>query len=379
MNGSNPLSDPQSAPGKRRYTLLWENLGPSHHDRLRALALAGHEVTAIELFARSAVYDWEASTGDLPYDVIQLARGGRWGSAIGLVRRIVRAVLSARPDAALLCHYSDPGVFLAALWLRLRGQKVFTMLDSKVDDPRGKLPIRWLKRFMMLPYHGALTAGERSAAYARALGIRQVASHYNTLDIAALQELGESGPGVPFDERPFVIVARLIQQKNLGAALEALATYRSHGGARGLVVIGDGPEGPKLRDQALRLEIGDLVDWRGALPRAEVAMAMRQSLALLLPSISETYGFVVLEALAQGLPVIVSGRAGVIDLPINDGAEGLVIDPTRTADLVSAMERLDRGEATWRTFSDAARAAAMRGDARHFVKAIEELTGPGRG
>ncbi len=353
---------------------LWESLGPNHHDRVRAVAQAGHRVKAVQLFKRSDVYEWETPDTAL-YEMIALSQSRQSISTGELARRIVDAAKNAR--AAFLCHYNEPAVYIAARRMKARGIPVFTMLDSKADDRRRNPITNWLKRLSMRPYAGAIVAGERSAEYARQLGIPEdaIASHYNALDIAALQRLTFQAEAVEFAGRPFLIVARLIPEKNLHVGLEAYSQYVTKGGKRRLSIIGEGPEEASLMATAERLGLTGYVDWLGARPRVEVAQAMHGALALLLPSTSETYGFVVIEALAQGLPVIVSERAGVVDLPIDNGVEGLVIDPANTSQLTQAMWKIDSGESAWIEFSNAALSAADRGDTRHFVRSVEQLAG----
>ncbi|MFN2098882.1 glycosyltransferase [Altererythrobacter sp. MF3-039] len=251
------------------------------------------------------------------------------------------------------------------------------MIDSKTDDRVRNRLLDIPKRIMLSPYHGALVAGERSARYVRSLGVaaEHIASHYNTLDIASLRVLTAGMAASKFSARPFLIVARLIPEKNLSVALEAYSRYRKSGGKRRLSVIGEGPEGDRLQAQARRLSISDAIEWCGSRSRAEVAASMRQALALLLPSMSETYGLVVIEALAQGLPVIVSTRAGVVDLPVTNGNGAVLIDPQNVAGIEQAMRELDCGEAEWKVWSDAASAAAGKADARHFAASVVQLAG----
>ena len=355
---------------------LWENLGPSHHDRLRAVANAGYRVTAIELYGKSEDYDWEDPDDSLPYRVVTLARDRHASTPVALALRIVQEVRRSGARSAFFCHYNEPSVFLAALMLRVRGVDVATMLDSKSDDRRRSLATRMALRILVAPYNGALSASPRSTAYIGGLGVprARIAEKYSTLDIAALRALGDEAGPIAYAERPFLIVARLVEKKNIPLALQAFARYRlEHGGQRRLSVMGDGPEGPKYRQFAAELEIADFVDWHGAKLRAEVAVAMRRALALILPSTVEQFGLVINEALAQGLPPLVSAHAGAVDVLVDDGFNGLVFDPRDRQALVVAMLRLDRDETYYAKMAEAAWASAAEGDIRHFVSSVETL------
>lgn len=365
---------------RRKLVFVWENLGPTHYDRLRAVeADPAFAVAAIEFFAASTVHDGDS--GGHPglrritlYPDASRPRRALWW-------RLLRAIWRERPDAVFLCHYERLPVFLTALALRLCGRRVYTMIDSKFDDKPRSIQRELVKTLAMAPYCGALVGSRRSAAYVRFLGMaaRPVAEGFDCLDVAHLQGLSARPRGaVAHGLRHFLIVARLVPEKNLQLALHAFARWRAvavH--PRRLRIIGAGPADIALRNLAAELGIAGQVDFVGTQGRVAVAEAMRDALCLLLPSKQETFGFVVVEALAQGLPVLVSGNAGAVDGLIDNGVNGWIIDPCRPAVLIAAMARLDADGAAWAAASAVALAAAPRGDVRHFVRGVAALAGRG--
>ena len=64
---------------------------------------------------------------------------------------------------------------------------------------------------------------------------------------------------------------------------------------------------------------------------------LRKSLALILPSTEEQFGFVVLEALALGIPVIVSENVGARDLHVRTGVNGFIFEPDNEKGLAFFM------------------------------------------
>ena len=364
--------------GAKPIAIMWENFGPYHHDRTRALPEAGVPAVAIQLFGRSAIYDWEDSD-ETPYRMVTLARTEEELSTLGLARALVRAVRENGVGDCYFCHYEYPAVFIASVWLRLKGHRVFTMISSKYDDyPR----VAWrekAKRLLMLPYLGAIVAGERSRDYVASLGIPhdRAMIGYDTLDIARLALQGAPLTAEPaFVDRPFLIVARLIPKKNVPNSLRAFARYarEQHDGRR-MEILGDGPLRQQLEALADELGIAGLVDFKGHQDSARVSEAMRRSLALLLPSTSEQFGLVVNEAFANGLPAIISSQCGAVDVLLDDGENGIVIDALSEDQLHDAMTTIGTDEALWHRMSAAARAAAPRGDVRKFVDAVKVLSG----
>lgn len=364
--------------GSRPIAIMWENFGPYHHDRVRALPEAGMPAVAIQLFSRSVVYDWEDSAAT-PYPMVTLARSDEDVSMFGLARKLVKAVRESGARDCYFCHYEYPAVFLAAIWLRLRGHRVYMMISSKYDDyPR----VAWrekAKSLLMLPYLGGIVGSERSRDYAASLGIDRdkTVIGYDTLDIARLASQGEPvANGLAFTDRPFLIVARLIPKKNIQNSLRAFARYaREQQDGRRLEILGDGPLRQELKALAAELGVAELVDFRGHVDSARVSEAMRRSLVLLLPSTSEQFGLVVNEGFANALPAIISSQCGAADVLLDDGENGIVIDALSEDQLHAAMMRIGTDEALWRRMSDAARASAPRGDVARFVEAVRSLGG----
>lgn len=361
-----------------RVVFAWENLGPTHFDRLRAASddpdLA---VAAIEFFGTSLVYDWDSS-GFRGLRRTTLYPQGRSARRPGLWLRLIRAILKERPQAVFLCHYNYPHVFIVAVMLKLLGIPVFAMIDSKFDDMPRRLWLEGLKAILLAPYDGALAGSRRSAEYLRFLGLRKrpVVEGFDCLDVARLKALtqGRGSGRRPHAARDFLVVARLIREKNLELALRAFAQWRqSAAHPRRLRILGGGPLELPLKALADELGIADAVDFCGPAEPREVAEAMQDGLALLFPSIQETYGFVVIEALAQGLPVLISTVPGAVDGLIDNGVNGWVVDPYRPAGLAAAMALLDRDEGVWANASAAALASAERGDVGHFVAGTKAL------
>lgn len=360
-----------------RIAFAWESLGPSHIDRIEAAVAAGYAVTAIEFAPVSRDYRWESAEPLGAMRITLTDKAERIGP-VSLALRLFRAVRRDKCRAAFLCHYHEPGVFLAALLLRLTGCRVFAMIDSKFDDYPRFLSREVGKALLLAPYNGVLVGSRRTAEYMHFLGFRHrpVAPGFDTLDLSRIRRLGGSGPEPDHAERDFLIVARLVEKKNLPFALRAYASWSAMAAhPRQLRIIGYGAMEAELRALAAQLGIAHRVLFMGAMDSVEVCRAMRESLCLILPSIEEQFGLVVIEALALGLPVLVSANAGAVDDLIDNGVNGWIVDPCRPEALVSAMALLDRDVAVWRSASEAAESSAERGDVRHFVAGVAALLG----
>jgi glycosyltransferase involved in cell wall biosynthesis len=180
--------------------------------------------------------------------------------------------------------------------------------------------------------------------------------------------------GVPHADRHFTIIARFIAKKNITLALEAYAAYvadhsrrRPH---RALYLCGSGELEPALRQKAADLKLQH-VHFCGYLNEEEIARVLGSTLALILPSTEEQHGLVVNEALAMGVPVLLSDNCGARDLLVRSGVNGYVFEPDNAAGLANFMGVLDRDEAEWRRLSLGTRAFLPAADTGFFVAAVE--------
>jgi glycosyltransferase involved in cell wall biosynthesis len=138
----------------------------------------------------------------------------------------------------------------------------------------------------------------------------------------------------------FLFVGRLSAEKNLHRLLDAMAEYRRRAGtsAWGLLLVGSGPEADSIerRAQSMRGAVA-LVGFKQL---AELAQIYATAAALILPSTSEPWGLVVNEAMAAGLPVLVSDRAGSASDLVFPGVNGYVFNPLATESMVEVMLRV---------------------------------------
>ncbi len=144
-----------------------------------------------------------------------------------------------------------------------------------------------------------------------------------------------SGGVAPRSTRRCIAVARLIPQKGLATLLRAwrIVIDQAHlsGATRELVLVGDGPQRPRLERIIKELELSDCVRLIGALPRAEVIGYLQQADVFALPARTrlaglnpEGLGLAALEAAACGLPVIVGDSGGAPET-VRHGDTGFVV------------------------------------------------------
>jgi 1,4-alpha-glucan branching enzyme len=108
-----------------------------------------------------------------------------------------------------------------------------------------------------------------------------------------------------------VFVGRLVKNKGVHKLLEAIVGIDILVPDWTLKIVGSGPEREALESQAAQLGIVDRVEFLGHLEKDEVIDVLGQSDLAVFPSIIEPFGIVVLEAMATGVPVVISSASGI--------------------------------------------------------------------
>lgn len=190
------------------------------------------------------------------------------------------------------------------------------------------------------------------AVFRRAAAVTAVSSYLADAAASASGKPRESIPvtpmplaGLPLDppavRQGVVFVGRLTRQKGVHDLLDALAILKRQGLAPDLTVVGDGPERPALKAQALALGLS--VVFTGFVAPELVASHVAAKRLFVLPSAKVGRGLAAAEALALGVPVVASRSADVHDL-LRDPDAGLPVPPGDTAALAQAMSMVLREE-----------------------------------
>ena len=166
----------------------------------------------------------------------------------------------------------------------------------------------------------------------------------------------------------FIGVGRMVEKKGFDDALAAFARLRvtPNAPAATLTLIGDGPLRRSLEAQAARLGFGDAVRFTGLLPHAKVAEMLREAHVFVLPSRTSRSGdmegipVALMEAMAQGLPVLATRHSGTPELVEQEVSGLLCAEGDRDA-LAANMLAFAQAPERWAAMG-AAGAAKVRAD-----------------
>ena len=321
----------------KKVAILFDNYGPYHYARVSSLR-TGYEVYAYELFASSDEYSWKARNR-YGFDVHTILKSRQ----VNFFTR-VRAILSSvdkNIDYFLVPGYYRADVLVSVLFLRLRGIRLILMSESQQVDTKRNCPREFLKSLMLCLFDGALVGGESHRSYLASLGFRKpVALGYDVVDnnffsnFALASEETFTSPTTRV-----LIISRLVKKKNISFGLCCLnSAAQALGTTFKVVICGDGPLLAEIKAMIEELDALE-ISMPGFVQSDSIATHLRSSDVLFHPSTTEQWGLVINEAMAAGLIVIGSNRAGAVAELIADGANGFVFDPFDHESVQSAIYR----------------------------------------
>ena len=152
------------------------------------------------------------------------------------------------------------------------------------------------------------------------------------------------------DSLKLLYVGRISREKNLDILAEAFRQLAAAGSPAELILVGDGPYKKSLEKQLA----GSRATFTGELTGERLAQAYAASDIFVFPSVTDTFGNVVLEAQASGLPVIVTDQGGPQENLIPEQT-GAVVPGSDAGALLRAIERLSKNPVRRRQMGNAAR------------------------
>jgi len=321
-------------------------------------------------------FDWDVPLREgYRWRVARWARGaGLAGGFRGLrLRHPTRELLGGDrpPDAVLVMGWQVEGLVQMLLAARRRGLPVLVRGDS-ADQPPRPWPVRCLHRFLLGKASAALPVGEANDRFYEANGVpvdrRFPSPHFVDNDFFAegaarwassRAELRRRW-GIPPEAFCFLFAGKLQPKKHPQDLLEALGRLVADPGAPAvhLLVVGSGALEAACRERAARERLP--VSFAGFLNQNEIPAAYAASDALVLPSDrGETWGLVVNEAMACGLPAIVSDQVGCAEDLVQPGHTGLVFPCGNAAALSLALGAMSRDPAAAARMGQTARERVM--------------------
>lgn len=174
--------------------------------------------------------------------------------------------------------------------------------------------------------------------------------------------------------RPFVLtVAKLYERKGIDILLNAIGQLKQDLKGHRFLIAGDGPEEARLKKMTTDLDIERHVVFLGDVPSGEVPVLFQNCEFFVLPSRSEPFGIVLLEAMTLG-KAIVATRVGGIPEFVKEGETGLLVESCDSKALAESILRLLHDhELRSRLGKNGLQCVESRYDYRNLIVRYEEL------
>ena len=343
---------------KPAVAVVFHHIGPYHHARLNAAA-DKLSVTGIEWSAKG-YYAWGAAATPARYRKVSLFPEAKdhHPEKAKLLSTFWSALEQTNPDVVAINGWNNFGSLVAASCSLRRGIPMVVMSESSRQDESRTWWKEAIKRRIAGLYSAALVGGQRHVEYLAELGMPRgrIFTGYDVVDNRHFRQKAEEVRTQRWEVRQkcalpenyFLASARFIEKKNLRKLIRAYAEYRRGSEIRSqksevsynkapwdLVILGDGPLKADLCHLISDLRLNDHVHLPGFKPYDETPVYYALANAFVHASTSEQWGLVVNEAIASGLPVIVSNRCGCAPQLVN--GNGFTFDPTSEDELAMRL------------------------------------------
>lgn len=382
-----------------RLLVVVVNLVPYHVARWQAVAEAGHQVTVLQRRAGDPFAVLATDAYQAPFQLHTLADPLAGGAS--LQQQLLAWIDRLNPQVLVISGYSFPESLAALLVAADRGLPVVVCSESNSHDaPRRPWTESFKRRVLNLAQAG-LVGGEPQAAYLQQLGVAPEAIFrgYNAVDndhFATAHHWRGQGDqarsqlGLP--SRYLLAVTRFTEKKNLHGLIQGYALWRRHAPVEqqqlSLLILGDGPLRTQLEAQVETLGLQDWVLLPGPCSYGDLPSRYGLAEAFIHASTVEQWGLVVNEAMAAGLPVLVSSTCGCAPELVQPGVTGLRFDPHSAASIAAAIrwwceipadaaQRLAAASGKRvATYGPAAFAAGVEAAASHAIAALRRPLNP---
>ncbi len=341
---------------RRRLAILTEIISPYRIPLFNALAqLADVDLHVIFLAETDpSLRQWQVYKEEIrfSYQILPSWRK-RFGKYNVLLNSGVNRALDAVAPGVILCGgYSYIASWLSLIWARSHQVPFFLWSESNLQDKRRELAlVEFLKQEFLRKCTGFVVPGRAAREYLYA-GKRIREDIIFTAPNAVDNELFATAAGAArrdeakwrrefhLPERYFLFVGRLVREKGVFELLSAYAKLEESMRQQvGLVFVGDGSSRQRLQEQAATISPG-VIRFAGFAQRDQLGAHYALAEMLILPTYTDTWGLVVNEAMACGLPVILSRAAGcAVDL-IREDWNGLLVPPKDVPSLTLAMRSI---------------------------------------
>ncbi len=334
--------------------ICYINYSISPYQLARFQALKAHfqdEILFIELASKDKIYEWNSLANEI--NAICLFPNSEFSRVTSreMVYSLKEILDRNKPDTVLSISYASPAMRYGTIWARKNRAVSICVNNSWKGDKQRYFFWEFFKGiWCRLAYDGMFLSGERSRAYYHGLGFpdekiwlgqNSVDNQYYYSQVKKIREHQDDYRKMySLPDMFFLCVSRLSKEKNIDRLIRAYNSYKNQGGSWKLVITGSGPFEDQIKNLSRHLQIENDVVFTGWKHVDELPVYYGLAKCLILPSISEPWGNVVNEAMASGLPVLVSDKCGCKPELCFRGVNGYDFNPYNVDEIADSMLKI---------------------------------------
>jgi 1,2-diacylglycerol 3-alpha-glucosyltransferase len=318
----------------------------------RFLSAKGHQFHIIEIAGQGSPYAFAEEVGEkdvLPWECLFPEKKMEELSAAEAGRCLNKRLEKMQPDIVLAGAIAYPSGAAAVRWCKEKGRPVVIFDNARLEDVPRLWIVNYIKRCIYRNVDAVISPAPSQAGAFEYWGVSKGRIFFglNVVDndwfaqrvTRKEEDLLQLKKELDLPSQFLLGVGRLVAKKNwlrLVQSFTALTKGMTEN-AWSLVLVGDGPERIKLVDYCKKHEIFNVII-RDFASQEKLCKYYSLASALVLPSkFGETWGLVVNEAMASGLPVLVSSQCGCAESLLEDGRNGYVFPPDDNMAISNAL------------------------------------------
>ena len=330
---------------KIKAVVLNDTMGPYHYFRLDC-ANKYLDATALEFSSMDHTNLWSTDNFDKTNVVTLFSEEPITKiPSILIKKKLFKALYNLNPEVVILSGWDAIPSLYALLWALKNNIPTVIISESQEFDFKRSEIKELGKKLILKLIDSAFVGGINQSNYLIKLGFEQERIFLGC-DIVAndyffqSKESDKKETVIQLPNFFFMTSCRFIEKKNLFFLIKVFEKFQRKIENWSLVLVGDGPLKEDLIRLSNQLNISEKVVFTGYQEYESISSIYNSASCFVLPSITEQWGLVVNEALASGIPVLCSKRAGCAPNLIENNEVGYTFDPFTENDLETKMYQI---------------------------------------
>lgn len=338
---------------EQHICIIWQRFLSYHVARITCLSdrvsQLGYRLTAIEVASQDQTYGFPSNTKELKHICCFPKATYHTHKAKDIFKKVLEVLNYLKTDVVFAPATPFPEGMAAIAYGRINKKRIVMMDDAwEYSDRRGYLT-RLIKRLIHRNVDAAFIPAHSHMPYYRELGFTEDRIIYG-VDVVDNEYFFNMSDRIHSEssslrlsrklpQKYFLFVGRFLPRKGLETLIEAYNKYYTKFGEKAwdLVLVGTGSDFDRIYNLSQNVS---KIKFAGPQYGDELCIFYGLASAVIVPSISDPWGLVVNEAMASGLPVLVSAGCGAAKTLVKDGENGWKFSPGDSDYLSELMIRL---------------------------------------